>query len=150
MTKCTVGSREDPEKVRNDELLGSSQPSSLAFSSSVSTQKQRRPSGAGRWGESVERNPTHVRTRGIYCVHSNASPDWAELRALTPADRKGVCPHTLGAGSPSDSCHRRSCPAGGSCSYRCWKGADFILPLTLRYTCLYPLKRLAREKACDG
>lgn len=147
MTKCTVGSSEDPEKVRNDELLGSSQPSFLAFSSSVSTQKQRRPSGAGRWGESREK-PNTCQDQGIYCVHSDASPDWAGLGALSPADTKGV--HTLGAGSPSDLCHRRSYPTVGSCSYSCWEGADFILPLTLRYTCLYPLKRLAREKACDG
>ena len=76
MTKGTVGNSEDSEKDRNDEFLGSSQPRSLAFSSSVSTQKQRRPSGAGGWGEGIERNPTHARDQGTYCMHSDTSPDW--------------------------------------------------------------------------
>lgn len=84
MTNCTVGSSEDPEKVRNDELLGSSQPSFLAFSSILSTQKQRRPSGAGRWGESTERNPTHVRTRGptVYTVTRVQTGLGSELSVL--------------------------------------------------------------------
>lgn len=101
VTKSALGNSEDPAEVRNHELLRSSQPSSLAFFSSTSVEKQRRPR-EGRWGEEIGVSPAMRiapkaghRPRDYHSMESRLG----QLRAFSAglsllSLQRGICLHS--------------------------------------------------------